>query len=242
MNPKVQAVIDGKGDFQFCSLNIGSGICVRIFRDALKIDGIRLRVSTREAQQIAYVTNCVLPSAAILDRVYLQSIKLGFKIEPTVFPMATWAADPTGCNVKIDAKIDEQIAGYPESEPLPNVGKHWVLDQITDTNIGTNYGWHIAGNSFRGIPTEPSFLKDSATPSSQVRVIQGLGRRHDLDHSDYSQVCQLVHRVCELDGVEIDFTDLIKTGQWKELCGKSVKFSSHPRVEEILGIHVAPKV
>lgn len=241
MNPKVQSVIDGRAEFTFRTIDVNDRIRVRIFRDAIKVDGVRLRVSAREAQQIAYVTNCVLPTAAILDRVFLRSVNLGFKIEPTVFPMATWMTDPVGYNLKIDSRIDEQIRDYPDDEPLPNVGKHWVLDNLTDKNIGTNYGWHVVGNSFRGIPTEQSVLKDQAPQSHfQVKVIQGLGRRHDIDHVDYSQVCQLVHRTCELDGVEIDFAELIKTDPWRELCGRNVKFPSQPRVEEIVGIYVSP--
>jgi hypothetical protein len=39
--------------------------------------------------------------------------------------------------------------------------------------------------------------------------VQPVGLAHSLDHVDYSQLCRLVRRRCDLDGADVDLLEVL---------------------------------
>lgn len=150
----------------------------RVSTDALTIFGVRIPVTALGAQRIADSFDSVLPTARILDAIWNES---STRATPCTLPpdaaMATMARvlEHSRC-------VDRQIASRPGI--VANVGKHWVLSNHLEGHprLAANYGWFQAGHA----------------------PIQTLGTRHDVGHTDYSQVLRLVRRRMTVDGVPED--------------------------------------
>ncbi|MBI2898103.1 MAG: hypothetical protein HYY06_31410 [Deltaproteobacteria bacterium] len=54
---------------------------------------------------------------------------------------------------------------------------------------------------------DPAGARPGVAPG--VRFVQPLGLAHDLDHVDYIQLCRLVRRRCEVDGVDADLVEVL---------------------------------
>jgi hypothetical protein len=187
-----------------------------VFTDALKIDGIRINVSAALAQQIADLLGCSLPTAKLMDLTYMQR-----DVTLPPFPAAKigvnlTAMDTTEAMIKESAKIDAALADKGNPQGIVNtVGKGWVLDNgmldafgkpklLSGVPMAVNYGW-----AFEGTYDGQKFDPCASAPSSNVRVIQGRGYRHDCKHTDYSQMCLLVDRNCIIDGQAMDLLDVL---------------------------------
>jgi hypothetical protein len=96
------------------------------------------------------------------------------------------------------------VAVVASGEILQTVGKQWILDnKIADGKKACNYGWHFHGATFGGSKFEASVsLPD-------VRVIQGVGTRHDRHHTDYSQTCVLASQEATYQGQQRQLSDLL---------------------------------
>jgi hypothetical protein len=87
---------------------------------------------------------------------------------------------------------------------VQTVGKHWILtNKIVGTSKAANYGWHFPGPMFDGM----SFEATVSLPG--VRVIQGIGTRHDAAHADYSQTVVLARQECIYQGEPRRLADLL---------------------------------
>jgi hypothetical protein len=183
----------------------GHELAVYVFADALKMDGVRLNVSARVAQQIADVLSCALLTAKLADLLYLA------RTPATLLPSPQPISSSTAAMVAHSARIDAQLAaanlppapGAGSGSIYQSVGKHWILDNDTLSHTGRacNYGWHFPGSSFDGQAWEPSVTLG-------LRVVQGRGWAHDVDHVDYSQTCVLASRSCTVDGQKRDLLDV----------------------------------
>jgi len=103
------------------------------------------------------------------------------------------------------AATTDVLPPMPSSDTLlQTVGKAWILtNKIAQSGKAANYGWHFPGKSFGGLAFEASV----SLPN--VRVIQGIGTKHDRYHTDYSQTCVLASQSCIYQGQERLLSDLL---------------------------------
>lgn len=179
-----------------------------VFADALKVEGVRLNVSAETEQIIADMLGCSLLTPKLADLIWLQR-QVTLKPHPrgNTNGMSNTKA-MLEHSVKLDA--DLEALGNPGGI-ICTVGKHWVIDNsIADGRllygfpVAMNYGWHFDGAKFDG----NSFEASASQPT--VRLIQGRGTRHNLKHTDYSQICVLVSLDCTLDGQPAKLYDILQ--------------------------------
>lgn len=117
---------------------------------------------------------------------------------------------------------------------VQTVGKHWILTNKTATSgMAANYGWHFKGASFGGLTFEPSV----SLPG--VRVIQGIGTKHDRFHADYSQTCVLASQSVVYQGQDRLLSDLLQDPEASKLLSvegplKNVRQPGVPQLEPML--------
>jgi len=164
--------------------------------DVLRIgnpeDSVRVAVTCRAHRQIAEELGCLLPTPRISDLSWLHAdVRLGVYTQKPGAAMAR-----TSAFVRHHEQLEAELAGR---TGLVTAGKDWVICRRIEAAPGraANYGWHLPRGGGR----------PGVTPG--VRVIQPLGFAHDLDHVDYSQLCRLVLRCCELDGAQADLADVL---------------------------------
>ena len=183
----------------------------QISSDALKIDGIRVNVSAYLQQQIADIVGGMLLPAKLADLLHSQA-------EIVLEHLPRQITDTTDAMINQSQKIDAQIVKkYPgvdlQGKLISTVGKVWLIDNVLDANktVACNYGWHVNKNPFQGINCEvcASLIKDPKT-NMYYHVIQGRGTAHNNLHVDYSQICCLVSRTCEIDGNEMSLEDVLQ--------------------------------
>lgn len=170
-----------------------------VLRLGARCDSVRVAVTCRTHRLIAEELGCLLPTPRISDVVWLHAdVRLRVYAQPPGPAMARKAAF-----VRHHQQLEAELAGR---TGLVTAGKDWVLCRRLATAPGraANYGWHIPRGGRPGV-----------TPG--VRVVQPLGLAHDLDHVDYSQLCRLVRRRCELDGVEADLANALATAGLADL-------------------------
>lgn len=172
-----------------------------VFADALMLGGIRVNVSAKLQQQIADALGAMLLTPRLADLVFQNR---AVTLPPLTRPITSSTAAMVEQSNKISALLPPGVQGIKNT-----VGKHWCLvkslfsDSARAARKAANYGWHFEGASFQGIKGEASV----SLPG--VRVIQGVGTVHNMDHTDYSQICQLVLRRCVVDGEERDLADVV---------------------------------
>ena len=170
----------------------GHEALVRVMADALKIDGVRVNVSAHTAQVIADEIGGVLLTPKLSDLIFAQAARV---LRPKPRRISSSTAAMVAHSRAIDAELGDRVDGL-----VATVGKDWVLTNQTWQLVDrvANYGWHFRGSKYQGLRGEPS------VSAKGVRVIQGVGTRHDARYVDYSQVCRLASEVCLVDGVEHD--------------------------------------
>lgn len=175
---------------------------VWIARDALLVgepgDAVRVNVTARTAQEAADLLGSSLPTTFLLDEVSRQC---GVKAPPCIQP-----PDPTtrsrrglsphmsdlGAMIRHSKDVDQALAKVQQlPRIISNVGKHWVLSNRLVNNPGkaVNYGWYASGAPYRS--------------ASGIKMWQTTGTAHNIGHTDYSQVLQLVSLTMEADGKEM---------------------------------------
>lgn len=183
--------------------------------DAVKVEGVRVNVSARLLQHIADEMGCSLLTPRLLDCLWLQR---AVTVLPFTRPITSSTAAMLEHSAKIDQALEEQ--GSP-SGIVGTVGKTWTISNAlavpTIPNMAENMGWHATRADFtehlKGIPVALGVTKG---PEGTVRLIQGMGHRHDYTHTDYSQIALLVSRTCQVDG---EMRDLLDVFQDAELAG-----------------------
>lgn len=144
---------------------------------AATIDGVRVNLSERALQQVADWYGMHLLTPYLVDQIAQRA---DLKLTPK--PQA-WYADGSMGNLRrmfdYNEIVNQELAGR-EGTLVANEGKDWVIEGFAFTpageNKGTNYGW----------------FQPNGKP------IQSLGRVHNLDHSDYSQLVRLVSSVASV--------------------------------------------
>lgn len=171
----------------------------RMFRDALRINCVRVTASAYQTQQAADLIGAHLPTPFLLDRRHEQA---DLRILPQPRPISSKWRD----TVEHSAAVDRAIGGRHGTVISP-VGKQWCLPN------GEVYGWHVdATGAWRGIPVHP------AAHSAEWSVIQPVSLAHGVSgqHHDYSSCLILVHPRVVVDGVPMTFHRVVTD---PEYCG-----------------------
>lgn len=164
-----------------------------VFRDAMKIDGVRINVSAKVQQTIADMIGCSLLTPRMADLLWINR---NVTLAPSPQPISSLTQAMIAHSARIDAKLSKL---KDTSGIIQTVGKHWVIDNdiLLHPGRAENYGWHFQEGDWTG-PKEPSASKDSS--GAYIRMIQGRGWAHDMSHVDYSQICVLASNYVEVDG------------------------------------------
>jgi hypothetical protein len=119
----------------------------------------------------------------------------------------------TAAMLKHSAAIDAALLklGNPVGL-ISTFGKAWVVDNdlLKLPNRAMNLGWHFEGQSFQGSSFEVTASRLQDGQGRYVRLIQGKGTRHDLDHVDYSQTVSLVSLNCVVDGQQRRLNEVLQ--------------------------------
>lgn len=206
-------VLAGNFDAEWFEIEHTDGIRtikLNVMRDALKIDGIRVNVSAELQQRLADVFHASLLTTQVADLIF---VKATHRIEPCPMTISSTVTSMVKHSQAVDTKLGKNDIGL-----VATVGKHWILDKKLDFNVkkACNYGWHFVGTNYKGIKGYPVPSKVNSVGGSPVSVIQPNACAHDMKHSDYSQICQLVSQVCTIDGITHRFSDVL---QDPKLCG-----------------------
>lgn len=177
----------------------------QVMDDALKIDGVRVNVSATLQQNLADLFDASLMTAQLADIVYINAQR---RIDPAPMTISSTVASMIKHSSNVDARLKNLNV---DSGLVADPGKHWILDKKLEQLSGRacNYGWHFSGNSYRGINGFAVASNYNKLNGKPVKVIQPNAIAHDVSHSDYSQICQLVSQTCWVDGIEKRFSDLL---------------------------------
>ncbi len=217
----LDAIASGQATYEFAPVHStynGHEATFYIFRDALKIDGVRILVTAKLAQQIADLLDCSLLTPKLADLLFEQgTVRLPpLPRQPVTSDTKTMIAQ----SERIDKEIDK--AGGDDGGIIQTVGKHWVLvNKINGTSKAANYGWHFEGKTFGGQKYEATV----SIPGG--RLIQGVGTAHNASHVDYSQNLVLVSNDVEVDGETVRLQDLLQDPEYAGL-------ASHEGVLKVL--------
>lgn len=178
----------------------GKQVKIFVMEDALMVGGIRVNVSANLEQKIADLFDASLPTALVADLMYAYASR---KANPSPRPISSSVEAMIAHSNAVDKQIQQGVG------IAATVGKHWILDKKLEfkARSACNYGWHFTGTSFQGISGFPAASKFAG---KNVKVIQPNATAHDANHSDYSQICQLVSQHCWVNGAEYRFSDLLK--------------------------------
>ena len=160
----------------------------------IKVDGIRVNVSAELQQKLADLFGASLLTSHIADLMFINAVH---RVEPCPMTISSTVASMVKHSQMVDTKVGLKTTGL-----VASPGKHWILDKKLDWNTGKacNYGWHFVGTNYKGIKGHPAGSKQNQLNGSPVSVIQPNACAHDMKHSDYSQICQLVSQECWIDG------------------------------------------
>ena len=135
----------------------------------------------------------------------------------------------------------------PESVPpsqgtadlIGTTGKNWILTNKLagkGSSTAANMGWYFKGPTFGGQAFEASV----SLPG--VRVIQGIGTKHDAAHSDYSQQILLCSQTATYQGQQRRISDLLVDPEASKLLSVEgpMQVLRQPGVPQLDAIATAP--
>lgn len=176
----------------------GRKLIFGVSRDALRVgqpgDSVRVTVTARTQAAIADVMGARLLTPRLADIIHCEA-------SVTVPPITrTWFADGsmalTRRMVEQSKDVDALVAGA--SGLVSGACKDWVICNALRSGKAANYGWHTKASNA------------SPAVTAGLRVWQGVGTAHNLDHVDYSQGVRLVSRAVKVDGIHMDLDDLLR--------------------------------
>lgn len=180
-------------------------LVVQVSCDALAMDGERVNVDAATLFELGEILGAMPLTPKLVDEI---AIRADHRLAPQPeFPVRDSPEAQADHSARVDAELER--AGARRGDLVANVGKDWVLvsrvlsRQARQEGRAANYGWlvgadELQGGKWRGIPTEPTVSRAS------LRALQGVGTRHNVHHSDYSQTARFAHRRAELAGRPID--------------------------------------
>lgn len=177
-----------------------------VFADALKICGVRVNASAKLLQQIADMLGCLMLTPKIADLAWVQRT---VHLPPFPRPITSTTAGMVAHSADIDKALRK--LNIPPGAFIQTVGKIWVMDNdlLIKPGKAENYGWHFEGQSFGTIKGEVNASLQKDARGQFIRLIQGRGWAHDIEHVDYSQIILLMSRMCEVDGAPMEVCKLL---------------------------------
>lgn len=231
-------ILGGNAQYEFRDITStanGHTATFRVFRDSLKVfdpdsgQVVRVICSAELQQQIADLLNCSLLTPRLADLIFANRDQTLDPLPIPPPPPDNWAG-----MIYQSQRIDDALAqqGGDLGGIISTVGKHWVLIKKLSASVAANYGWHFLGSTFKGLKGEASV----SLPG--IRVIQGVGTRHNTRHRDYSQNCVLVSRWVNVDGQEVLLSDVLQDPEYAPLASHEgvVPFARQPGVQELASI------
>ena len=202
-----EQVLAGNFDAEWVPLEYtldGARVKLNVMKDALKIDGIRVNTSAELQQKLADLFDASFLTARVADMMFVHATH---RVEPCLFTISSTVSSMVKHSQAVDAKIGGPCIGL-----VAPPGKHWILDRKLDYNTtkACNYGWHFLGRTFRGVKGYPAGSPVGSLNGSIVSVIQPNACAHDMKHTDYSQVCQLVAQEFWIDDVPHRFSNILQ--------------------------------
>lgn len=157
---------------------------IQVFRDALRIDSIRVPVSARTTASIADILSRnlgkkILPTTAMIeDAVHANATN---KVIPSTFDPSRLGQNVlTSVHAVVTSSqdIDNQITN---KGLVSCVGKSWILSNLVLTHPGRaiNYGMFRPDGPYLSV-------------TGKYKLWQQPSWAHDPDHWDYSQTCRLM--------------------------------------------------
>lgn len=180
----LEAVQDGTAEYQWATIQTGP-LVLRVFADALKVGGVRVNVSAREAQLVADELGAMLTTPEIEDLIYERA-----EVRVPAYTGSPESRTDAQHSRDIDAALE--VLRARSGQLVATVGKSWVLSNKATRDRAVNYGWHDPGAKYD--PVSPRLV------SAKVRVWQPEASAHNLEHRDYSQTLRLVSNECTLNG------------------------------------------
>lgn len=206
--------------------------------DALKIgepdDFVRINCSHTDAQLIADLLDCRLPTEKMVDLIHLQA---DMSIEPCTSQADAQMAS-TSRMQQHSAAVSKRMGPPERLNPLVcTVGKDWVLtNRYPDNNTAANYGWHTKTAS------DPNHPENGPYVCRVGYVWQPLSFRHNLRHVDYSQIFRPIGRFVDVadpngDVHQEELDDLLVDPQLAQLFSYEgpLKWTRHPGVPKVGG-------
>lgn len=192
MNLKMVPVVVGGSGGNRIELSVSSDY-------VMDIVGTRLSLFPWEAQNLADVLQCVLPSPRLVDLIWE---KADLKLEPKSLStnrgsQATLIQHNNLINQQINSREFTLVAGHK---------KDIVLSSRIPAGKVVIYGWH----KLDGKPIQPE---------SSI---------HSASYKDYSQGTRLISRKVVVDGVGMDIWDAVNTPTWKQLVESRTLVRAYP--------------
>ena len=207
----VQAVKEGRAQVELADVvsrgQDGTALRVRVFRDALKIDGVRVSATAPELQQVADLLFCTLLTPKVVDLVWEQAT---VKFDPVIRADGKIVAVST--DQRVSGLVDAEIAkkgGGGGGALIDSIGKYWVLSNqlarpglLHGVETACNYGW-----------LGKSAPNGTVTPGHKCWQPPQCG--HNYGHKDPSQVIRLMKRKAVLlrpcrPEEEVDLVDVLQ--------------------------------
>jgi hypothetical protein len=246
----LDAVRNGKHEIHWVPVKASTnGHSARFWvnNDALKIEGCRVIVSAFVQQQIADLLGASLLTTKLADLIYEQAEII---LVPHTMPI-TFA---TSAMLSTSAKIDKDLVGKDASKLISTVGKHWcICDKIKDKIVdglpmAMNYGWHVPNydyeSKWNGIHVDPWDTQTKDSSGKLRKLVQSVGTAHSVAHTDYSQNCVLVLKVCEVDGKLMNLYDILQSDEPSALasCHGKMNVLRQPGVPIASNVVVLPEI
>jgi hypothetical protein len=168
----LDAVRTGNAEYQWTPLPDAPG--VEVFRDALKVYGVRVPVTAQTTQAICDFLGCHPTTPLVEDMMHRAADVL------VVPPTEDWRVMQTEAAVRhFSGKIDEQVSG--RMGLVSCVGKSWVLSNLALEHPGraVNYGMFRPDGPYGSV-------------TGRFRLWQEPSYVHNPEHWDYSQTCRLL--------------------------------------------------
>lgn len=183
----------------------------------LRIAGVRVNATADTQQRIADAIGCMLPTPKIMDLKWLQRVAtltpiLHSSTDHDIQVMAT-----TARMLLYSGEIDAALSAL--GNPSGIIGPIWkswgigaTLARHPNGDVAQNYGGFFVGQTFDGSHWE-------ACVTNRCRLIQGQGWKHGKNHTDYSQLVDLVKLACVVDGQPMDLRDVLASAElWPLAC------------------------
>lgn len=170
---------------------------IAVMSDALALgngeDFVRVNMTCRTQQLVADMLGFLLITPKVSDAIFASAM---VKITPCLQTPDDEMMQ-THRMIRHHDEVEAKRRGMPGL--VSTVGKDWVLTNklIASPTLAANYGWHDPKAPYAG-------------------KWQPVGMRHNVDYTDYSQVCRLMRPTMIVDGSEMGVGAVLRN---PALCG-----------------------